>query len=115
MSKYPEAKVSLIVPTLLNGRKSIDIYNELVNKTSDILFVNIIKIDGIELMEEQIQLISNVKLTEDQAYEYYFEILSYYMGVEDKLSESEIEIRENEVKEKWLNGNYNYWILDKEV
>lgn len=43
---------------------------------------------------------------------YYREIMDYQNAVEEDLEMEDIIIRIQEVEQKWLNGNFNYWLLE---
>lgn len=112
MPKHEEARISIILPSLLEDDQDIDcLISKTVYKLEGKSYIY--KID--EDLKQSTILISDRQLTEEKVCEYFEQIMRYHQAIDEDLSEEELIIRDNEVKEKWLNGNFNYWLLDEPV
>jgi hypothetical protein len=103
-----EAVISIILPTLLNDEQDVvDIINRMKEEHGDSLRIYIIPFD--EKTETAI-VISDRDLDDEEVIAFYEDIMEYHHETDD-LSENEVDVRDQEVKDKWLNGKFTLWTL----
>jgi hypothetical protein len=109
MSKHKEAKISILIPEI-----ATQTMNEMLG---DLILQNQIytyNIGKILKTDNVIMISSDRELSEEEVIKYYMQIMIYHQGIGETLTEKQLEMRDEEVKNKWLNGYFNYWILEEE-
>lgn len=112
MSKYESAWITIIIHEFLPEDVNIgDILGKLYKQNQEIYAYyapndNKFKKCPIIIVDT---LMSNKK-----AQQYYLDIINYWLGDGDKLSENYKYLRFEEISNKWLNGNFNCWLLDSD-
>lgn len=116
--KNSEAKITIIIPELLEDKSARDVQIETMEKNKDATFGYYLTLteDGVVVGGNvgacDVIIITDRQLEDYLVLQYYNEVMSYHQAIDEELLDEEYEIRDQEVKEKWLNGNFNYWILD---
>jgi curved DNA-binding protein CbpA len=108
MSKHPEARISIFLPTLKN-LKSKSVYD--MQKEYGQLYQYEIPFYDTN---EKAFVITDRLMSQELAEAYYEQVMNYHQGISENLLQEEEEIRDKEVREKWLNGNFNYWLFEEE-
>lgn len=105
-----EAVVSIFLSTMYESEEAI--YGAIIGLTYngqpvDRSFGHKLKFDD---SDEYAIVVSDKKLTDEEARAFYDDIMEYHHA-KDELPEEEIAVRDEEVKTKWLNGNFNWWAI----
>lgn len=65
----------------------------------------------LEDSNDFVLLVADRDLNAEEARTFYDELMEYHQGIDHNLSEEELAVRDEEVRTKWLNGNFNWWGL----
>lgn len=105
-----EAVVSIFLSTLAEDEQAV--YEAIASITNNGEPVTESYGNKIKLNDsgEYAIIVSDRQLTSEEARAFYDDIMEYHHA-KDELPEEEIAIRDEEVKTKWLNGNFNWWAL----
>jgi hypothetical protein len=110
-----EAVVSIFLSTLediTECKSKSDVFEAMLNVKSDgteykgQTYGQKLKLED----NEYAIVISDRYLTSIEARTFFEDIMEYHQDIEN-LSEEESKLRDEEVKSKWLNGNFNWWAL----
>jgi hypothetical protein len=107
--KKDEVTLTIFVPSLLPNSNNETIYEVAISKDYGVPVVGH-KIQFEDSNEFAI-LVADRELTGVEANTFFQEIMEYHQATNEELSEEEMAVRDEEVKTKWLNGNFNWWCL----
>ena len=99
-----EAVITIFIPSLFDDPKEICEQTLGINHDGPLYGNKILLDDG----EDFVLLVSDRELSQEEAGAFYEDIMEYH---QEELSDEESIVRDEEVKTKWLNGNFNWWCI----
>jgi len=110
MSKYESAWITIIIPEFLPIGVSIgDILGQVYQQTQNI-YAYYAPNDG--MFRDCPIILTDTLMLNKKAQQYYSDVINYWFGKDENLSEHHKHLRFEEISDKWLNGKFNCWLLD---